>query len=315
MIKLERLLCPTDLSTQSDEALRYAVALACAYDAKLILLHCSPSELVADADESTETRVNRLFTESLGPYLTFANRDLNWTGVVVNNVADVGKTVVEEARKHQSDLIVMRSRRLGRKAVLLGSTAETVSEYAPCPVLVTHPQEREWVGLTTGEIDLQRILVACDFSSDSALALEYGLSLAQEYQAEVHLLHVLAGNGQKEPELAWSTSTDSSAYKFVAEKLKQAVPKEVFLWCNVANAVRDGKVHREVVSYAKEKEIDLICMGASGDNSTLGKLRGSNVDLVLRDAPCPVFIARPQTSASIPASVGMAAEVGRSTAA
>jgi|GEM_PF-3923563 len=41
MIKVERILCPTDLSTESDEALQYAVALARTYQAKLFLLHCS----------------------------------------------------------------------------------------------------------------------------------------------------------------------------------------------------------------------------------------------------------------------------------
>ena len=36
----------------------------------------------------------------------------------------------------------------------VGSTAETVSRTAPCSVLITHPQEREWIGFSTGEIDL-----------------------------------------------------------------------------------------------------------------------------------------------------------------
>jgi len=44
MIKVERILCPTDLSTESDEALRYAVALARIYEAKLLLLHCSEQD-------------------------------------------------------------------------------------------------------------------------------------------------------------------------------------------------------------------------------------------------------------------------------
>ena len=37
----------------------------------------------------------------------------------------------------------------------------------------------------------KRVLVAYDYSTDSELALSYGLSLAQEYQAELHLIHVL----------------------------------------------------------------------------------------------------------------------------
>jgi len=51
MIKVNRLLCPTDLSSESDEALRYAVALARAYGAQLFLLHCSEAEsLLEDKD-------------------------------------------------------------------------------------------------------------------------------------------------------------------------------------------------------------------------------------------------------------------------
>ena len=74
-------------------------------------------------------------------------------------------------------------------------------------------------------------------------------------------------------------------------KLQDALPKEVCLWCEFVNVVRYGKVHEEVLAYAKEHEIDLICIGASGSNWTVGKLLGSNVDRVLREAPCPVLVA------------------------
>src|SRR5207237_4434614 len=39
LMKIECILCPTDLSPDSDEALRYAIALSRAYNAELILLH------------------------------------------------------------------------------------------------------------------------------------------------------------------------------------------------------------------------------------------------------------------------------------
>ena len=39
-MKIECILCPTDLTADSDEALRYALALSKAYNAELILLHC-----------------------------------------------------------------------------------------------------------------------------------------------------------------------------------------------------------------------------------------------------------------------------------
>lgn len=218
--------------------------------------------------------------------------DLNWEGLVAQNVADVGKSIVHEAAKHKADLIVMRSRRRPHSAVLLGSTAETVCRTAPCPVLVTHPREREWVGFSTGEIDLQRILVAYDFSSDAEVALKYALSLAQEYQTELHLLHLLTKAEQEEPELAWVQKTES-AYTNAARKLQRAIPNEASLWCRIISGVRWGKAYQEVLAYAREHEIDLICLGASGSDFSMGALFGSNVDRILRQAPCPVLITRP----------------------
>lgn len=290
MIKIERILCPTDLSTEADEALRYALALAKAYGAKLILVYCKEPGSVPDAVNGSRAR--KLFELSL-----FTRLDANelkmfdWTGVVCEG-DDVGLTIVQEAQKSKADLIVMCSRRRPRAAVLFGSTAETVCRTAPCPVLVTHPHEVEWVGLSTEEIDLHRILIAHDFSSDSALALSYGCSLAQEYQAEVHLLNVLEGTGHLEPELAWSAPS-GNAYTAVAGRLQRALPKEAFLWCPIVNVVRCGKAHEEVLAYAKEHEIDLICMGASGTGWSLGKLFGSTVARILRQAPCPVLVCRP----------------------
>ncbi|HEX6283662.1 MAG TPA: universal stress protein, partial [Pyrinomonadaceae bacterium] len=239
-----------------------------------------------------QSHMSRLFAESLVPHLGLASmNELNWEGILRHNVTNVGKTIVQEAATKQIDLIVMRSRRRPRSAVLLGSTAETVCRNAPCPVLVTHPREREWVSMTSGDIDLNRILIAHDFSHDSESAMDYGLSLAQEYQAEVHLIHVLSTEGQQEPELAWSSSTSGNAYTFTARKLQDALPREVHLWCKFTNAVRCGKVYEEILNYAKEHEIDLICMGVSGTHWTIGKLLGSNVDRVLREAPCPVVVA------------------------
>lgn len=291
MIKIERILCPTDLSTEADEALRYALALSKAYESKLILLYCKKPGSVPDW--ASGARASELFKLSLFNWLD-ANefKALDWTGVVCEG-DDVGLTIASEAQTRKANLIVMRSRRRPRAAVLLGSTAETVCRSAPCPVLVTHPDEIEWVGMSSNEIDLRRILVAHDFSPDSELALNYGCSLAQEYQAEVHLLNVLDGAGRNEPELAWSTSATGSAHTLVASKLQLSAPKEVSLWCDIVNSVRHGKAHEEVLNYAKEQRIDLICMGASGGERTLSKLFGSNVDRVLRQAPCPVLVARP----------------------
>jgi nucleotide-binding universal stress UspA family protein len=273
--------------------------LARVYEAKLFLLHCSEQDSLPKEEDGDKMRrqMDRLFVESLVPHLGLATmNELNWEGILRHNVYNIGNAIVQEGIVQRADLIVMRSRRRPRAAILLGSTAETVCRNAPCPVLVTHPREREWVSMSTGEIDLNRVLIAHDFSRDSETAMNFGIFLAQQYQAQVHLIHVLDSEGHEEPELAWSSSSTGNAYTFTARKLQDALPKEVHLWCEFVNVMRCGKVHEKILTYAKEHEIDLICMGVSSSDWAIDKLLGSNVDRVLREAPCPVLVSRQKRS-------------------
>jgi nucleotide-binding universal stress UspA family protein len=290
-MKIECVLCPTDLSPDSDKALRYAIALSRAYGAELILLHCDPTDGLATPN--THDKAAQTIREALEVHSGVTGLDgLDWRSLVVN-CDDTGATIAREAAKYGVDLIVMRSRRRPHRAALLGSTAESVSRTAPCPVLVMHTDERDWVSGFDTRIDLKRVLVAYDFSDYSELALNYALSLAQEYQSELHLLHVLPPFTLDESEISWQPVGREGAYHKAAHRLLKAVPPEVHLWCNLKHAVSEGHPYREILSYAEKNEIDLICLGAHGAGFGMQTLFGSNVDRVLRQAPCPVLVTRP----------------------
>jgi len=295
MVKLKRILCPIDLSSDSAKALRYAALLARAYQAKLLLCHCVENRgpaMSAGAHDDDE-RSNTMFAELIAEHTAETNQAaLDWAGAVVagNHPATA---IARAAAERGVDLIVMRSRRRPRAAALLGSTAGAVCRIAPCPVLVTHPHEREWIDGAAGETRLRRILVAYDFSDDAELALGYGLALAQEYGAEIHLLHVLQKPSTDGPEIAWLPARAEDVYHQAARRLQKAMPEETYQWCKVVHTLRWGKPYREVLAYAAEQEIDLLCMGAKGAGFGMSALFGSNVDRVLRQAPCPVLVARP----------------------
>jgi nucleotide-binding universal stress UspA family protein len=288
MISIKRILCPIDLSPDSDAALRYAVALATAYEAKLFVCHCLESSPLADG--GGQEQIRRLFEEIISAHIPPDKHETFACEAIVME-ADPVISISQTAAERHIDLIVMRSRRRPLAAALLGSTAEAVCRNAPCPVLVTHPQEREWIGSASNEIGLKRVLVAYDFSNNAELALSYGLSLAQEYQAELHLLHVMPSSYA--PALAYSPSGSESLFYQAARRLDQAVPSEALLWCEVKQVISEGQPYREILTYAEEQEIDLICMGTHGAGFGMRALFGSNVDRVLRQAPCPVLIARP----------------------
>ena len=273
MINIKRILCPTDLSSHSGKAVRYAAALARAHEAELIFFHCTP-----DIDGEEKLRLSVL--EEL------PSIDAGWRLIAVTAV-DVGEAIMMQAQVDSADMIVMRSRRRPHRAALLGSTAESVCRSAPCPVLVLHNDEQELDG------SLARVLVAYDFSDYSEVALKYGLSIAQEHQAELHLLHVLPPRSVSEPEIAWCSLGGESAYHTAARRMQRVVPAEVNLWCDVKTAVSEGRPYREILNYAEKNEIDLISVGAHGAGFGMRALFGSNVDRVLRQSPCPVLVARP----------------------
>jgi nucleotide-binding universal stress UspA family protein len=98
-------------------------------------------------------------------------------------------------------------------------------------------------------------------------------------------------SGAPSPEVASLGPEDG--FRVAADRLSHAVPPEAAMWCEIKQAIREGQVYREVLSYAEERRIDLICMGASGTGFGMRALFGSNADRVLRQAYCPVLIARP----------------------
>lgn len=286
-LAIRKIMCPTDLSPGSDEALHYAMALARVYEAKLVAFHCQHH----DSSDPSEREVKAVFERNLFQRLDPTELVLSDWERVVTTGDDVGAAITDHAAEHNVDLIVMRSRRRPHRAALLGSTAESVCRTAPCSVLVTHSDERDWVA--GSDISLKRVLVAYDFSDYSEIALRHALHFAQEYQSELHLLHVLPPFTITEPELAWYPITDEGPYHKAARRLQKSVPPEAHLWCRVKHAITEGQPYREILNYAARNEIDLICLGAHGSGFGLLTLFGSNVDRVLRQAPCPVLVARP----------------------
>src|ERR1043166_7560017 len=289
-MRIERILCPTDLTGDSEAALRYGATLARAYDAQLLLMYCE-----ADSTSVANVVVNLLgaLDASLRKHASAAEIEkFNWQTKVVK-CDDPGDCITREASRFGADLVIMRSRRRPHRAALLGSVAESVSRTAPCPVMVVHTDERDGVNGNGRNIALKRVLVAFDFSDHSEQALKLALIIAQEYQAELHLLHVLPPFTLNEPEISWYPLGSEVVYHKAARRLQKAVPDEAHLWCTIKNVVSEGQPYREIIHYAEANEIDLVCIGAQGAGFGLLTLFGSNVDRVLRQSPCPVLVARP----------------------
>jgi nucleotide-binding universal stress UspA family protein len=296
--RFERVFCPTDLSPESNEAIRYSSALAEAFDARLIISYCddpsrylSQSELDGRREEARAELQERV--KSAMKRLVGADRAkaLSWEFVITSG--DPSQALPREAARQRADLIVIRSR-YGPHRTLLGSISEAICRTAPCPVLMTHPGHRDWVSPVTGRINIEQILVAYDFSSDAELTLSYGLAFAREYGADLHVIHVLPPRPRTlPPEVALLPFSSEDSFHRAMQKLESAIPASLRREVKVDESVCEGLPYREVLAFAEENQVDLICMGASGTGFGMRALFGSNVDRVLRQAHCPLLIARP----------------------
>src|SRR4051812_9760743 len=112
-ISIERILCPTDLSNQSMEALRYAVALARTYEAKLYVCYCAELSPVTygSLSEIAIDNIKASFANSIIQHLGHADfAQVNWEGLIIEGCDDLAEAITGEAASRRVDLIVMRSR-------------------------------------------------------------------------------------------------------------------------------------------------------------------------------------------------------------
>lgn len=140
---IRTILVPTDFSTAAELAIAAAHRLLAPLeqDARLILLNVFNLPIEYTAYGPIPTSVSFLQDTGLEAErrLYEAAQALQREGLTVETVAregDPGHVIAEEAEKRGADLIAMGTRGLtGLRHLLLGSTAERVVEYAPCPVM------------------------------------------------------------------------------------------------------------------------------------------------------------------------------------
>ncbi len=290
MLKIERILCPTDFSDFSERAYDYGLSIARHYKAELYLLHVvrpviigypeyaipdSVSEFYGDLREHAEEQL-REFAK------VHAEGDVHAMVAVEEGVAT--ESILDFARENSIDMIVMGTHgRRGFQRLTLGSVTERVLRRAGCPVLAVRRPAHDFVvpGSKEEPVHLRKILLCSDFSECSDRALRYVLSLAMEYKSELSLLHILEHlppQEQREVENARAVHL-----------MKGKIPEDARSCCEIRTIVRAGKPYEEIVKQAEEDQTDLIVVGVRGRNVLDLALFGSTTHRVLQLGPCPVL--------------------------
>lgn len=143
-VSIRKILVPVDGSDSSLRAARYAVALAEMSGAELLLVHAVISlpylQLKAGGDIlDTYVEEAKRHAQIWFNYLEemAAKRKVKASSEVILEVESIVDVIVNYAKSHDVDLVVIASRgRTDLKRFLLGSVASGVVSHAQCPVLV-----------------------------------------------------------------------------------------------------------------------------------------------------------------------------------
>jgi nucleotide-binding universal stress UspA family protein len=287
-IQVKNILFATDFSPAATSAAAYAAEIAKHYGAKLFAFHVRPpvinpmtppagwkaEEKAAKLEEEQQRReLLRLFRE-IRPEILIEEGDL-WSNL---------KGVIET---NKIDLIVIGTRgRSGIGKFLLGSTAEEIFREAPCPVLTVGPRTSD-ARRPNGEF--KKILFATDFTSESMAAAPYAISLAQEYQAYLTLVHVV--EEPKTGELVQSADLITSSERL----LRDLVPEEAKLWCVPEYVVERGVPADKILDVAASRESELIVLGVRRPSGVPGAATHLPIAIahkVVSHALCPVLTVR-----------------------
>ena len=139
---------------------------------------------------------------------------------------------------------------------------------------------------------IKNILVATDFSEPSGVALAYGRDLARNYNAKLHVVHIVEDVLLRySPEVGFvggDLQRDLDA--LATRELNKLVTDEDRKQLNAVAVIERGvNAADTIVKYAKANAIDLIVTGTHGRGAVKHFFMGSVAERVVRTAPCPTL--------------------------
>jgi len=291
-IALKNILFLTDFSEASQAALPFALAIGREFGATIHALHVLKPESYVYAvpetagvaieaqEEIAEAEMRRVESQLVGmPHEVSVVRGIGIWPALEQAIADT-----------RAQLLVLGTHgRTGAQKLLLGSVAEEIFRRSPVPVLTIGPWARKSIH---NAAHFHRVLFATDFTPASLAGAPYAISLAQENEARLILLHVVhERDHDHEPENRRNvTSVANLMYE-----LHEIVPKDAELWCRPEAVVEYGEPAARILEAAKQRDADLIVLGVREAADHLGAathLERAVAHKVVAHAKCPVLTVR-----------------------
>ena len=143
---------------------------------------------------------------------------------------------------------------------------------------------------------IERILCPVDFSESSVSAYDNAQSLAQHYQANLFLQHVVDFSLPSHADYYTPAGCVYEVFRRTCAAAREQLQE--FAKSHTRNGVQpecfvqEGAMTDSILSFAEAQVVDLIVMGAQGAKGVDRVILGSVAEKVLRKARCPVLVIR-----------------------
>lgn len=281
-----------DFTPQSRAATERAAMLAKRGGAAVHLVHSARLPTVAMSHEfaipapdwETIRRASKKRIEAIAADLE--GRGLDATSEVRRE--EPVDAILAAVAKHDSDLIVMGSHgHTGLRHMVLGSVAERTLRAAPIPVMVVKEDEAG-----AGK-EIERILLATDFSPHADSAAKLAIAFAKGFGASVEICHVQAA-----PTVPWVSTDLPPPNEWVEALRRKAAERIQDVLRAFTEAGVDARTHLvgdtpsvAIPALADERGADLIIMGTRGHSGLRHVALGSVAERTVRIATCSVLTA------------------------
>jgi nucleotide-binding universal stress UspA family protein len=280
MEMLKSILLATDFRSVNEDTLDAVAHLALVFGSQVSLLHVT-QDIPLAIQQLGERAIDTSLLQPALQHLAEKHVAIGQSSIKFGPVAN---TIIDIAQEWDVDLIVIGAGEIVKpNGFLISATAEAVIAQAPQPVLVVQPGNPP--------LQFKKILCPVNQSNTSARGLRNAIRLAKVCGGEIIVLTVI-------PEVSWLTAAVETG-EFVDAKAEHAAQWvqefERFLtdidFSGVAwkREIRDGAPHEQIAAAAKEHEVDLIMMGATGRSGLVRVLLGSTTRRLLYELPCSLL--------------------------
>jgi universal stress protein E len=286
------ILVAMDFSPYSAAALKQAVWLARRTGAPIVLTHSIPdfSKSVHWGPYEREVNQRELHDRSESG-MRRVIVDLNAMDLDVTFRTLVGEPFVEITRAAQAegyDMVLAGTRGAGKlEQFFVGSTAKRLIRKCPASV---------WIVKAEHLVPPKVVLAATDFSEVSFKAVREGLKIAQQADAEFHLLHII--DSKDVPEDLISRVPEGSTLRQeindeATKRLDTFVASLGVDGTQIQSHLSWGTPWQEIRRIAKHQAAELIVIGTVGRSGVKGLLLGNTAERVLDSCDCSILTIKP----------------------